>query len=569
MTNVRREILQGYVDRLNEAGYGQKTAIIQECADKFGWSFQKALRLLKEVGYEPPKRKTRSDKGKSSVPKEALERVAALQMAGSTQNGKNTMPVSHATSLLKGEGIEINASDAHIRTLLRKEKLDRKSLNRPTPHINMRSKYPNHVHQVDPSLSRLYYAPGGIARIKDSEANRNKVKGYDRLKLWRYVLTDHASGSVCIRYYESAGENQANLYDFLLYAWSRKSMNLYQFHGVPEILLLDPGSANISRAMTYALKALDVRVIAHEPEKPRVKGQVEKANDAAEPFETRLKFEPQMTVEAINIAAEKWCAQYNACRIFGYDSQLNRNGILINRLDAWRTIKPEQLRELPPLDTCFNLLTHEPRRAVVRGDLTILYDGRIYNLSGFPGICVKKEVFVQPLLMRKEKIVRVHYIDDRDEEVSIELSPIQVDENYGFFPDAAIIGQEHKAHKKTDLERNAERIKEMIGDSVVPFGGAIHAISQLDNSAPGSIILPHLGAPLNITGQNVFEEELLTPARLYRRLRQSLGFWDAFCVEFLEKNYPACVSESDLPIIESQLREIYNDGKHAQSGTTR
>lgn len=569
MTELRREMLRPFVARLNDAGHGKKTAIIQECADKFGWSFQKTLRILKEIGYEPQERKTRSDKGKTAVPKETLDRIAALQMAGSTQNGKNTMPVSHATSILKGEGIEIAVSDARIRSLLRKENIDRKSLNRPTPHVNMRSLYPNHVHEVDPSLSRLYYAPGGIKLIEDAEANRNKVKGFERLKLWRYVLTDHASGSVCIRYYESAGENQANLYDFLLYAWGKKADNLYQFHGVPEILLMDSGSANISRAMTYALKALDVRVIAHGKEKPRVKGQVEKANDISEPFESRLKFEPQMTVEAINVAAEKWCAKYNANRILNYDSRLSRNGILINRLDAWRKIKPEQLRELPPRGVCLDLLTHEPLRAVVRGNLTILYDGRIYNLSGLPGLFVGMEVFIQPMLMRQEKIIRVHYTDDRDENISVELAPIAVDENFGFLPDAAVIGQEHKAHKKTDLERNAERIKEIIGDSVIPFGGAIHAISQLDKSVPGSIILPHVGIPIDITGQKVFEEKLLTPAVIYKRLRQSLGFWDAFCVEFLEKNYPACISESDLPVIEAQIREAYNDGKHAQTSAGR
>lgn len=557
-----------FVDQLNEAKHGGKTAIIKKCAAKFGWSFPKALRQLKKLSYEPQKRKTRSDKGKSAISKETLELIAALQMAGSTQDGKNTMPVTHATSILKGEGIEIDVSDARIRALLQKNLLDLKSLNRPTPYVNMRSLYPNHVHQVDPSLSRLYYTPGGLARIRDAEANRNKAKGFKKLKLWRYVLTDHYSGSVCMRYYESPGENQTNLYDFLLYAWGKKENDLFLFHGVPDILMCDSGSANISRAMTYALKAFDIKTIAHGVEKPRVKGQVEKANDVAEPFESRLKFEPQMTVEAINEAAEKWCAKYNANRILGFDSRLNRNGIHINRLENWLKITQEQLRELPPIDICLDLLTREPQKVTIRGNLFLSYEGRFYSLAGLPGVYVGMEVYVQPLLMREGNIIRVHYTDDRDDEVSIEVNPIAVDENSGFLPEAAIIGEEFKANKKTVLEKNAERIKEMIGDTAVPFGGTIHAISQLDIHDTKSVYMPRSADSLNITTGPVFEE-ILTPVKAIIRLKKSLGFWDAFCMEYLEKNYPACINESDLPIIESCLRGAHDVNGHAQTSAAK
>lgn len=563
MNELRRDMLKPYVARLNEAGHGEKTAIVTDCAAKFGWSFQKALRLLKEVGYEPPKRKTRSDKGKTAVTEEAIKLVAAVQKTGISKDGKDTLHVTGAYCAAQAAGVDLGVSVARTRALLRERQLDQKSVSRPTPHVHMRSLHPNHVHQVDPSLSRLYYAPGGIARIEDSEAYRNKQDGFKKLKLWRYVLTDHYSGCVCIRYYESAGENQANLYDFLLYAWGKKAENLYQFHGAPDVLLLDSGSANISRAMTYALKALDIRVIPHKVGNPRAKGQVEKANHASEVFEGLLRLEPQMSVEAINHYADKWCARYNANRIPGYNSRLKRNGMHFNRMDLWLQINQDQLRELPPLPICRDLLTLEPQRVVVRGDLFIQYDGRFYSLA-FPGIYAGMEVFIQPLLMRREKILRVHYQDDLGENISFEVKPVQTNEENGFFSESPIVGQEFKSNKKTVLEHNVDMLDEMIGNPVVPFNGEIKTMSHLDKPTSGPTYMPRTSDPLTITGGPVFEE-ILTPAQAAKRLRQSLGFWDAFCVEYLEKNYPACIKESDLPIIESCLRGARNDGERAQT----
>jgi hypothetical protein len=63
------------------------------------------------------------------------------------------------------------------------------------------------------------------------------------------VLTDHYSSTICVRYYAASGEKQENLYEFLLYAWAKKQSRSYVFHGVPELIVWDKGSANISRAI--------------------------------------------------------------------------------------------------------------------------------------------------------------------------------------------------------------------------------------------------------------------------------------------------------------------------------
>ena len=75
----------------------------------------------------------------------------------------------------------------------------------------LRSLHPNHVHQIDPSLCLLYYTPGGKQHLMtESKFYKNKLDAYAKVKLkcWRYVRYDHASGVVDVRYYEAEGENQ-------------------------------------------------------------------------------------------------------------------------------------------------------------------------------------------------------------------------------------------------------------------------------------------------------------------------------------------------------------------------
>ena len=147
-----------------------------------------------------------------------------------------------------------------------------------------------------------------------------------KLKCWRYVLTDHYSASICVRYYAAAGETAANMYDFLLYAWGLKETPAFVFHGIPKLLIWDCGTANIARATTNALKAFGVETKPHLPGNPRAKGQVENANNLVEcHFESRLRFEPVNGIEELNDASERWCTAYNANLLEGLDTRLRKH----------------------------------------------------------------------------------------------------------------------------------------------------------------------------------------------------------------------------------------------------
>jgi hypothetical protein len=275
------------------------------------------------------------------------------------------------------------------------------------PHQTMRSEYPNQVHQADPSVCLIYFAPGGKQKlIGDDELYKNKNFLEGKNKCWRYVLTDHHSGSICVRYYASMGETAANMYDFLLYAWGQKESNVNVFHGIPELLIWDCGTANIARATTNALKAFGVKTMPHLPGNPRAKGQVENANNLVETqFESRLRFEPVNSLEELNDAVQRWYAAYNANMIPHLDTRLKRGSVKQSRATLWRRIPKEKLRELPDEETCRQVFANSIQKRKVAGDLTVSIvhprAGRSlrYSVRDLPGILVGMELNLQPLLV--------------------------------------------------------------------------------------------------------------------------------------------------------------------------
>ena len=64
---------------------------------------------------------------------------------------------------------------------------------------------------------------------------------------------------------------------------------------------MDKGSANTSKAISNALKGLNVETYAHEVGAPRTKGAVENANFIIQQaFESRLRSQPVKNIDELN-----------------------------------------------------------------------------------------------------------------------------------------------------------------------------------------------------------------------------------------------------------------------------
>jgi hypothetical protein len=452
----------------------------------FAISSSSAYRALAEAGWSS-ERKARKDAGTSSVDSQTLNIIAAMTKNGVRKNGKATMPVNVAVSVMAMNDKDISVSPGRVRQLLRDNELSGKSIKKPAPHVRMRSLYPNHVHCVDPSLCLIYFTPtGGQHILRDDEVYKNKpwLIGKEDLKCWRYVLTDHYSATVCVRYYAAAGEKQENLYDFLLYAWAKKQSASYVFHGVPEMIIWDKGSANMSRAIKNALVALRVENWSHAPGAPRAKGQVENGNNLVEThFECLLKLEEVTSIESLNDAAERWCAAYNANEIPRLDARLHRMGRVVGvRTMLWQRIPSDHLHELPDAEVCRQIFTTGMVTRKVAGDLTIRVSHPkakrvlVYSVADLPDILVGQEVLVQPVLVDADPIVAVMLKSGKDF-VGYELKPIEVDAA-GFDEQATVLGEEYKAQKATRRERNAKKLDLISGEGTkaVPFATVTNGV---------------------------------------------------------------------------------------------
>jgi hypothetical protein len=105
----------------------------------------------------------------------AILAIAEMEKLCIRKNGKATLPVNVARSILQARGVDVPVGDRRIRELLNQKHLSVGDMKAATPHQTMRTEYPNQVHFADPSVCLLYFAPGGgMKAIGDDELYKNK-----------------------------------------------------------------------------------------------------------------------------------------------------------------------------------------------------------------------------------------------------------------------------------------------------------------------------------------------------------------------------------------------------------
>jgi transposase InsO family protein len=453
--------------QLEAAAHGQAGPLVNDFATLHGRSKQTVWRWLNVFAEYRPDRKPRRDAGKTKCPEATLEFIAASKAVGVRANGKATKPTAVAMNIADANGLVVNVGAGQINRILRRRKLDVKSQANARNHGRLRAECPNAVHEIDPSLCLIYYMGKRQLMMTEAEFNKNKPAAMERVKLkvWRYTRYDHASASIDVRYYEAAGENQASLFDFLLYTWSEQAQRLS--HGVPKRLLWDKGSANTSSGIVKLLDALGVAHETHATHHAWVKGGVEKANHIVEMhFESRLREQPVASVDELNAAAERWVRDYNANAIKHVDSRVRRHdGQAHVRDDLWQLILryPGALVKMPDRKVCAWYLTgKDATRQVKDGLISFVHPeigkSRVYNLSQWAAFYSQRDkVQVWPMLLAEGR-VRVAIDRLGQEPLLVEVEPERDFTEFGNLASAALIGEEHRRAKMTIAERAAQDI---------------------------------------------------------------------------------------------------------------
>lgn len=497
-----RDYLNNVAKKLDSVGHGQRGPILNEAQEFLGFSRQTIYRQLKLVCGWSSERKARADKGKMTVSSESLLALAAMNRESIRDNGKQTMFTTTARGILEQNGHEINVSNATLNRLMRQRKLNVNAQKVANPVQSLRALYPNHVHEIDPSLCLIYYMKNKQHIMRDRDFYKNKLENYAKVKykVWRYTLYDRASGIIIPWYVEAAGENQHSLFQFLMFAWGKQDGRL--FHGVPKLLYWDKGSANTSSAIKNLLDHLEVKYEAHEAGNARAKGGVENANNIIETqFESRLKFQPVNSINELNDAAMKWAEAYNSNRLPGQDTRLHRAGLSepVSRQSLWQHITAEQLRTLPSIEVCQALMASREQERQVKADLTISFkhpqadSSLIYSLKGLDGIAVKDKVSVRSLVYG-DCAIQIEVPRYDGEALIYRVEPDRNFDKFGQRLDAPVIGEEYKSKGNTEIEQAAkamdqvaypdmteDEIKKAKQKQVAPFGGKLNTLSYLDD----------------------------------------------------------------------------------------
>lgn len=528
------------------------------------------MRELKSL-CAPKVRKQRSDKGAVSLSLPEAQTISAYWLA--CRRGVHNKVMSSLASVLevlrangeiKAEYIDESTgevrllSESAVSRALRAYNLHPEQLSRPAPVNAMKSLHPNHCWQIDPSLCVLYYlkeqADGGngLNIMEEKEFYKNKpanVKKVENQRVWRYVITDHASGVIFVQYVYG-GESAENLCNCFINAMQRRN-GKDPFCGVPKMVMLDPGSANTSAMFAHLCNQLGIKLQVNAPGKPRAKGQVEKGNDIVErQFESGLSFTRVSGLDELNQLAGRWMTYFNGTAVHTRHNK--------TRYQAWIGITAEQLVMAPSLAICRELMVTKLTTRKVSSELTVSFDAKTYDVRHITEAMVGTEITIGKNPYRPD-CIQVQRVDDEGQQYWTVVEPVAYDD-HGFRVDAAVIGEEYKPHNKSVFEYNKETVERIAYDAETDdevkaakkakaplFGGRIDPFKVVKEHDYVDF-MPKRGQEHELTA-NAKRVELapLNTIEVAKRLKARFGNeYSADTMKWLNQRYPNGMTEPEL-----------------------
>lgn len=576
MDAVTLDYLKDVSSRLKTAPHGQKSAIVEQSAKFLNCSGKQVYAMLKQANLAPQTkkgdRKVRTDKGKTVITETQAKLIGGMILVATRANGKRILSVKDATQILKAQG---KLPDVGVSTILRALKMYHchpDQLAVPTAHTSVRSLHPNHLWQIDASVCVLFYLPKGGMRVMDEkEFYKNKPKNLEKIakeRVIRYVITDHYSGAMYVEYVQGA-ESSENLTHVFMNAILKRNAD-DPLHGVPLLLGLDKGSANMSGLFLNFLDRLSVKYIPHATGNSRAKGQVEQAQNLVETkFESRLAFVKVSGLDELNELVTKWRIDFNARHIHTRHRK-TRNSV-------WLTITNDQLRVTPSRELCCELVTTRPKVMQVRGDLTVThtikgFGNQAYDLTHIDGIYPKAivDIVVNPY--------RVPNIDVAWQGQIYTVAPI-VKDTAGFDVNAPVIGQNIVAKPQAVGEYNRrsmlkqaynantnEQVDKAKKARAVAYDGQIDIMADIADRQ--SLYLTKKGIELDIenSGHLIGKKVLkpLSPVEIAKTIKAQLGHkWQASFYQVIVNNYPNGASIDEIDNITKML--LQNNQKNKPS----
>jgi len=553
------------------APHGERTALYKSGASELGISLQTLQRKLKEVSVTKP-RKRRSDAGCSALPLAEAQLISSVLLESIRANNKQLSTIERAVERLRSNSLILagrvdEATGAFqplslgaISRALRSYKLHPEQLLHDAPAVSLASKHPNHVWQVDASISTQFYLADDGARVMNKaefyDGKPANLKKIERQRLWRYVITDHTSGTLYVEYVLGA-ESAENLCNVLINAMQKRHES-DPFNGVPWMLMTDPGAAMTSGIFRNLCRAMSIDLIINHVGNARAKGQVEQAHNIVErEFESALKFRAAQSLEQINTWAGQWMRYYNATSVH---TRTRRT-----RYGVWQLITPEQLRLAPSIEVCRELAVSTPEERKVSNLLRVSFRGAQFDVSSVPGVMVGEKLLITRNCWREQDAASVVLVGEDGREQFHTVERIALDE-FGFAETSATIGEQYKRHAETPAQISRKVLEQLATGTTnqvdaeavrkaktVPFGGLIDPHKHVTDTVLPAY-LPRRGSSLNVNAPTV-EHSPLTHVEAAKLLRVRLAeTWSADTFSWLQEHYPNGIAEDQLDAIEAQLK---------------
>ncbi|MBI5634890.1 MAG: DDE-type integrase/transposase/recombinase [Nitrospirae bacterium] len=541
-----------FTRELTAAANNSRSLVLEKYQEMSGLSVPQLYKIAKQSGWKSG-RKPRADKGelKTGISDTQVEFIAALLYETGRENKGPIMPVERAIQIAEDNGIiqRGQIAPATMNRILRERQMSKEHQKAEEPHTEMRSLHPNHCHLFDASVCIQYYLKNGKLAIMDErDFYKNKPENFAKVKLrlLRYVLVDHFSGAFFFRYYNTTGETQENLWNFLKDAWTNKQNEKFPFRGVPYLMLMDTGAANKSHAIVSFLTRLEVEIPKGLPYNPRRQGAVETSHNIIEEwFESGLRIQPATSVEEMNAWADDFMSWHQATK------KHSRHDM--TRTACWSLIKQEQLRELPAEDILQDLFANPSEERTVDGTYSISFRSKEYQLKHVEGLFrgAKVQAVLRPFawpeieVRYREKAYQCQPIPDR-------LPAVQG----GFSANAAIIGQEYKAQPETATQQAIKRFDNAAyGEggkkkNAVPFEGlVVHGIhaEKLGNVA----YLEKKGTAIEV--DRGITERVIPFAEFLKDLMREIGRVSPELNQQLRADFGASITKSKAEEVIEQL----------------
>lgn len=565
LTPAQNLALRALADRLTASPRGRRSALVQDTALTLGLSTTSVYRRLKEMGATD-KRKTRSDAGRRKVDRDLALLVGGLVHTAQRANGKRTTTIKEAVRIVADNGMGVAdpetgeitmPSVSSVARTMREMGCHPSQLGRGKATGRLRSPHPNWMWQIDASVCVLYYLPGGRMSVLDERLYNARKPG--RLvdigdhRITRYIVADHCTGYLYVRYALERGESAAGVLTTLIEAMSDRGPR-DPMHGVPLHLYADKGSGNRNGLMAEFCARLGIKSLYHAAGTANATGAVEKAQDIVERhFEGRLRFTEVSQLEQIQTLADRWRRHFNAHAV--------HTRLRVPRSVAWLRITDEQLRTASR--DALIAISHWPmvERTVAR-DMTVRVDTRlpqygvqVYDLRNlaYAGISPSDKVRVELNPFRAPAVIVIKAMPDGTER-RWDVEPLRYDE-WGFDAAAPVAGVEYRSLPDT----LSDKVLKDIATHSAPTEQTRHPYPDID------IMADVREAPLSMrpAGRDILavvpaaDAVPLTHMQAASRIKDRQP--DAFarsataCMDYIRQTYPDRVPEDKLDELAAEI----------------